>query len=183
MPGGALACLKRAGSLPSAGWTGMVRVSRLVTGAGVLAATACGIAVLVAAPTLLRLLYGPAFVTYAPSARVFAVSMVIARVRRRADSHPDHHTPSAPALHGAVGEVGLLCRGRVCVVHCLRGNWGSGGGSAHRCPHPCRGAGLAVLGSPIGRGDAAPPSRTTLGNRSTTAREKYQVSTCAVAGS
>lgn len=49
-----------------------------MTGAGATAAVACGIAVLLAAPTLLKLLYGAAFVTYAPSAAVFAVSMVVA---------------------------------------------------------------------------------------------------------
>ena len=40
------------------GWTGMVRVTRLVTGAGFSAASACAIAVLLAAPTLMRVLYG-----------------------------------------------------------------------------------------------------------------------------
>jgi O-antigen/teichoic acid export membrane protein len=60
------------------GWKAMARVSRLVTGAGVTASAACGIAVLLAAPTLLRLLYGPGFVQYAPSARLFGISIVVA---------------------------------------------------------------------------------------------------------
>ena len=59
------------------GWTGMVRVSRIVTGAGVSAAGACARRVLLAAPTLLRVLYGPNFVSYAPSARLFALSIVV----------------------------------------------------------------------------------------------------------
>ena len=59
------------------GWVGMARVSRMVTGAVVVAAAACGVAVLLLAPTLLRLLYGPEFVTYAPCARIFAVSLTI----------------------------------------------------------------------------------------------------------
>jgi O-antigen/teichoic acid export membrane protein len=59
------------------GWAGMVRVSRFVTGAGVSAAGACAVAVLFAAPTLLRVLYGPAFVSYAPSARLFALAVVV----------------------------------------------------------------------------------------------------------
>jgi O-antigen/teichoic acid export membrane protein len=59
------------------GWAGMARVSRIVTGAVVAAAAACGVVVLLFAPTLLRLLYGADFVTYAPCARVFAVSLTI----------------------------------------------------------------------------------------------------------
>ena len=59
------------------GWTGMVRVTRLVTGAGFSAASACAIAVLLAAPTLMRVLYGPDFVAYAASARIFAISIVV----------------------------------------------------------------------------------------------------------
>jgi O-antigen/teichoic acid export membrane protein len=59
------------------GWAGMARVSRIVTRAVVLAAAACGVVVLVAAPTLLRLLYGPQFVSYASCARIFAVSVTI----------------------------------------------------------------------------------------------------------
>jgi len=59
------------------GRAGLVRVSRYVTAAGVVATGVCGIVVLVAAPTLIKLLYGPAFVTYAPAARVYAVSVVI----------------------------------------------------------------------------------------------------------
>jgi O-antigen/teichoic acid export membrane protein len=60
------------------GWKGMARVARFVTGAGVLASAVCGIAVMFAAPLLLRLLYGPEFVAYAPSARIFGVSIVVA---------------------------------------------------------------------------------------------------------
>jgi O-antigen/teichoic acid export membrane protein len=59
------------------GWLGMARVTRIVTGAVVLAAAGCGVAVIVFAPTLLRLLYGPEFVPYAPCARIFAVSLTI----------------------------------------------------------------------------------------------------------
>ena len=76
--GGSFGLPEASRQLAERGLTGMVRVSRFVTGAGVLAAAACGIAVFVAAPTLLKFLYGAAFVGYAPSARVFAVSMVIA---------------------------------------------------------------------------------------------------------
>ena len=63
--------------LAERGWVGMVRVSRMVTGAGVSAALACAVAVLLAAPTLMRVLYGPDFVPYAASARIFAVSVVV----------------------------------------------------------------------------------------------------------
>ncbi len=76
--GGSFGFPEASRQLAEHGRTGLVRVSRLVTGAGVTATAACGIAVLVAAPTLLKLLYGPEFVTYAPAARVFAVSVVIA---------------------------------------------------------------------------------------------------------
>ena len=63
--------------LAERGWTGMIRVTRVVTGAGVSAAVSCAIVVLFAAPTLLRVLYGPAFVPYAPSARLFAIAIAI----------------------------------------------------------------------------------------------------------
>ncbi len=63
--------------LAERGWAGMIRVSRFVTGAGLSVSVACAVAVFVAAPTLLRLLYGPEFVKYAPSARLFAVSVVL----------------------------------------------------------------------------------------------------------
>ncbi len=59
------------------GWKGMVRISRFVTGAGFTVAVACAIAVLLAAPALLRILYGPEFVSYAPSARIFALTVVV----------------------------------------------------------------------------------------------------------
>jgi O-antigen/teichoic acid export membrane protein len=59
------------------GWVGMAKVSRMVTGPVVLAAAACAGAILATAPALLRLLYGPEFVTYAPCARIFAVSLTI----------------------------------------------------------------------------------------------------------
>ncbi len=75
--GGSFGLPEASRQLAERGWTGLARVSRFVTGAGVLVASAVGIAVLVAAPTLMRLLYGPKFVVYAPSARVFAVSTVI----------------------------------------------------------------------------------------------------------
>ncbi len=59
------------------GWVGMARVSRIVTGAVAVAAASCGVVVLLFAPTLLKLLYGPEFVGYAPCARIFAVSLTI----------------------------------------------------------------------------------------------------------
>ena len=59
------------------GWGGMVRVSRMVTGAGVVAAAAWGLVILVGGDTLLSRLYGPTFVAYAMSARIFAISYVI----------------------------------------------------------------------------------------------------------
>jgi O-antigen/teichoic acid export membrane protein len=63
--------------LAERGWTGMMRVSRFVTGAGVAASVVCGVAVFVAAPELLKLLYGPEFVQYAACARLFAISVVL----------------------------------------------------------------------------------------------------------
>lgn len=64
--------------LAERGWTGMIKVSRFVTGVGVAASVACGAVVFVAAPLLLKVLYGPEFVKYAPCARLFAVSVVLA---------------------------------------------------------------------------------------------------------
>jgi O-antigen/teichoic acid export membrane protein len=76
--GGSFGLPEASRQLAERGWTGMARIIRFVTGAGVLASATCAIAVLVAAPTLLRLLYGPEFVTYAPSARIFSISLVFA---------------------------------------------------------------------------------------------------------
>ena len=75
--GGSFGLPEATRQLAERGWTGMVRISRFVTGAGVSAAAACAVAVLFAAPTLLRVLYGPKFVPYAPSARLFALSIVV----------------------------------------------------------------------------------------------------------
>jgi O-antigen/teichoic acid export membrane protein len=75
--GGSFGFPEASRQLAERGRTGLVRVSRYVTGAGIMATAACGLVVLVAAPTLLKLLYGPAFVTYAAPARVFAVSVMI----------------------------------------------------------------------------------------------------------
>ena len=75
--GGSFGLPEATRQLAERGWTGLARVTRYVTGAGVAAATATAIAVLVAAPALLRLLYGPKFVVYAPSARVFALAIVV----------------------------------------------------------------------------------------------------------
>ncbi len=76
--GGSFGLPEASRQLEERGWTGMARIIRLVTGAGVLASSACAIAVLVAAPTLLRVLYGPEFVAYTPSARIFSISLVFA---------------------------------------------------------------------------------------------------------
>lgn len=75
--GGSFGLPEATRQLAERGWTGMVRVTRLVTGAGVAAAIACAVVVLLAAPALLKALYGPEFVMYAPCARLFAVSIVI----------------------------------------------------------------------------------------------------------
>jgi len=75
--GGSFGLPEATRQLAERGWAGMARVSRFVTGAGLAASVACGIAVLMAAPTLLKLLYGPEFVKYAPCARLFAISIVI----------------------------------------------------------------------------------------------------------
>jgi O-antigen/teichoic acid export membrane protein len=63
--------------LAERGWTGMMRVSRFITGAGVVASVACGVVIFVAAPELLKLLYGPDFVKYAACARLFAIAVVL----------------------------------------------------------------------------------------------------------
>jgi O-antigen/teichoic acid export membrane protein len=76
--GGSFGLPEASRQLEERGWKGMARVARFVTGAGVLASSACGIVVLLAAPMLLKLLYGPGFVVYAPSARIFGVSIVVA---------------------------------------------------------------------------------------------------------
>ena len=162
--------------LAERGRTGLVRVSRLVTGAGVLISGACATVVLVAAPTLLKLLYGAQFVAYAPAARVYAVSVVIAAFTTRSGSHPLDHTPIARTLHGLVADGDSLSRGRMFTGQRLRGNRGSVSGFAHEYRHPCRDAGLAVVGSSIARGSAATPNHRFLGSPATTGREKFRLS-------
>lgn len=75
--GGSFGLPEATRQLAERGWTGMARVSRFVTGAGVTSATACAVAILVAAPTLIKALYGPEFVAYAASARLFAIATLI----------------------------------------------------------------------------------------------------------
>ena len=75
--GGSFGLPEATRQLAERGWAGMIRVTRFVTTAGVLVAAVCAIAVLFAAPTFLRVLYGPAFVPYAPCARLFAISIAV----------------------------------------------------------------------------------------------------------
>jgi len=75
--GGSFGLPEASRQLAERGRTGLVRVSRYVTAAGVLATGTVGIVVFIAAPVLIKLLYGPAFVTYAPAARIYAVSIVL----------------------------------------------------------------------------------------------------------
>jgi O-antigen/teichoic acid export membrane protein len=75
--GGSLGLPEASRQLEKKGWPGLARVSRLITGAGVASAIACGLIVVVAGRVLIRLLYGPEFVQYAPSARLFGLSFVI----------------------------------------------------------------------------------------------------------
>ena len=75
--GGSLGLPEASRQLEKRGWAGLARVSRLITGAGVASAIACGLVVVVAGRALIRLLYGPEFVQYAPSARLFGLSFII----------------------------------------------------------------------------------------------------------
>jgi O-antigen/teichoic acid export membrane protein len=75
--GGSFGLPEATRQLAERGWAGMVRISRIVTGAGVVVAAACAVAVLLAAPTLLKFLYGPKFASYAPSAQLFAIAIVV----------------------------------------------------------------------------------------------------------
>jgi O-antigen/teichoic acid export membrane protein len=76
--GGSFGLPEATRQLVEGGWTGMAKVSRFVTGTGAAAAAAFAIVVFLAAPRLLAVLYGPEFVKYAPCARIFAASVVIA---------------------------------------------------------------------------------------------------------
>lgn len=75
--GGSFGLPEATKQLADRGWPGMVKVSRFVSGAGVAVSLACGIVILIAAPALLHLLYGPDFVKYATAARLFAISVTI----------------------------------------------------------------------------------------------------------
>ena len=75
--GGSFGLPEATRQLAERGWAGMIRVTRFVTSAGVAVAGVCAVAVLFAAPTFLRVLYGPAFVPYAPCARLFAISIAV----------------------------------------------------------------------------------------------------------
>ncbi len=75
--GGSFGLPEATKQLADRGWPGMVKVSRFVSGAGVAVSLACGVIILIAAPALLHLLYGPDFVQYATAARLFAISVTI----------------------------------------------------------------------------------------------------------
>jgi O-antigen/teichoic acid export membrane protein len=75
--GGSFGLPEATKQLAERGWPGMVKVSRFVSGAGVAVSVVCGIVILIFAPQLLHLLYGPQFVQYAAAARLFALSVTI----------------------------------------------------------------------------------------------------------
>jgi O-antigen/teichoic acid export membrane protein len=75
--GGSLGLPEASRQFGDRGWAGLARVSRLITGAGVASSVVCGLVVFVAGGVLMKLLYGPAFVAYTPSARLFGVSFIL----------------------------------------------------------------------------------------------------------
>jgi O-antigen/teichoic acid export membrane protein len=67
-------------ALERSGWAGLERVVRCLVVVSLLGVGAIAAVVLVAAPQLLRLVYGAGFDQYAPTARVFALALLLAAV-------------------------------------------------------------------------------------------------------
>jgi O-antigen/teichoic acid export membrane protein len=78
---GSLGLPEASRALESRGMAGLGQVTRFVNGATLVVVGTSAIAILVAAPQLLHLLYGAAFVQYAPAARILAVAFMIACLR------------------------------------------------------------------------------------------------------
>lgn len=64
-------------ALEDRGWVGLRRVSRLISGAGLLSIGFFGAIVVIWGGTLLRAFYGPSFGKYEPAAQLFAIAFVI----------------------------------------------------------------------------------------------------------
>ena len=148
--GGSFGLPEATRQLAERGWAGMAKVTRFVTGAGVLAAVACAIAVLAAAPLLLKLLYGPEFVALRTQRTSLRRVHGGGSIWRGTDTHLDRHAPDSSPLLGAARTAGLLCCGRLCALSLLRGYRRSGLESADRCGDTCRGTNSASLCPQIG---------------------------------
>ncbi len=160
--------------LAERGRDGLVRVSRFVTAAGVTGSAACGIAVLVAAPALLRLLYR-GFVRHLRTGSADLRGLRNGRgVLYGTGSHPHDHTQSASTSHPEFGEGASVSVDRMCAVCSLRCNRRGGNRSAHEHLHCCRPSGVAVDGPSIHRQHADAPSHRIPGSPATADREKLQ---------
>ena len=142
------------------GWAGMARVTRFVTGATVSAAAASGVIVFIFAPTLIKLLYGPQFVSYAPCARIFACSLTIYAFTIGPISTSPPPATCVPSLPGNWRDWPFRSPQSPCCP--LRtGKWGRNRRSADICGHDYCNVVAAVVGSPSidGGGDRAETSR------------------------
>lgn len=74
---GSLGLPEASRALEQRGWLGLNRVTRLMSGAALVSVGIFGVAILIAGGELLRLFYGPAFVDYAPAARLLAIAFII----------------------------------------------------------------------------------------------------------
>lgn len=75
--GGSFGLPEASRALEDRGWVGLRRVSRLISGAGLLSIGFFGAIVIIWGRTLLSALYGPSFAQYEPAAKLFAIAFVI----------------------------------------------------------------------------------------------------------
>ncbi|MGD0874599.1 MAG: oligosaccharide flippase family protein [Acidimicrobiales bacterium] len=75
--GGSFGLPEASRALEDRGWVGLRRVSRLISGAGLLSIGFFGAIVVIWGGTLLRAFYGPSFGKYEPAAQLFAIAFVI----------------------------------------------------------------------------------------------------------
>lgn len=75
--GGSFGLPEAAKALAERGWVGLRRVSRLISGAGILSSGVFGLMIIFAGRVLLRVLYGASFARFEPAAEFLAVGFFI----------------------------------------------------------------------------------------------------------
>ena len=157
--GGSFGLPEASRQLAEHGWRAMARVARFVAAAAVLSTGVWAIAIFAAGGTLLGSLYGPAFIPYVTSARIFAVSLLVSVFAIGPTLTLTATFRVRPLFILQIGEVGDIHRSGLCIDRCL---WGAGCRdvvTTGRVLHSRRPFDNAVIGSSVSRGGA--PGRVT----------------------